>query len=185
MTDMPPEVHHMIMDFLDAIDSTCLALTNRYFYKLHRRRNGSVSLSTVRQGPNDQEWAWRSAGQLIHPLSSPGKSRRETRNKIDAFSSHFASHGLFWCRMCGFSRCELQRHIKEWMPRGLEYCPVSGKYVPLIVDGNGISCYKRSPKNHRVCGKHVGRGKVVSGRNHTSESVSHASTSSGTAAVIV
>ncbi|KZL72661.1 F-box domain-containing protein [Colletotrichum tofieldiae] len=185
MADMPPEVHHMIMDVLDAIDSTCLALVNRYFYQLHRRRNGSVSLSTVRQGPNDQEWAWRSAGQLIHPLPSPSISSRGARNKTDAFPSHVSPHGLFWCRMCGFSRCELQRHIKEWMPRGLEYCPVSGKYVPLIVDGNDIACYKRSPNNHRVCGKHVGRGRLLSGRSHKSEAVSHASTSGETAAVVV
>jgi hypothetical protein len=63
--DLPPELHFAFFDFLDPIDSTCLGLTNKHFYAIHRRLHGTVSLTVRRDGPNDLEWAWHLAGNLV------------------------------------------------------------------------------------------------------------------------
>ncbi len=65
LLDLPSELHFAIFDFLDPIDSTCLGLTNKHFYDIHRRMHGTISLSARRDGPNELEWAWHLAGAVI------------------------------------------------------------------------------------------------------------------------
>lgn len=55
LLDLPSEIHYAILDFLDPIDSTCLGLTNRSFYDMHRRLHGAVPFSVHYLAPNDIE----------------------------------------------------------------------------------------------------------------------------------
>ncbi|KAL2261091.1 hypothetical protein VTK26DRAFT_4708 [Humicola hyalothermophila] len=65
LMDLPAELHYAIFDFLDPIDSTCFGLTNSHFYAIHRRLHGSVPLTARRDGPNELEWAWHTAGNVV------------------------------------------------------------------------------------------------------------------------
>ncbi|OHF03716.1 hypothetical protein CORC01_01035 [Colletotrichum orchidophilum] len=159
MIDLPPEMHHMIVDHLDLIDGTCLGLVNSYFYSLHQRRHGRVHLSTGRPGPNDQEWAWRSSFALPNSKSIITSTTTIAEPQSDGTCTHAPSLSQpqqpFWCDKCRLERCELQRHIRQWFPRGHEYCSVSGKYVNI--EGcreKEAFCNRRSPRNPRLCGKH-------------------------------
>ncbi|KAJ0159303.1 hypothetical protein CTA2_9958 [Colletotrichum tanaceti] len=142
MVDMPPEVHHLIMDFLNIVDGTCLGLASRYFYQLHRRRHGLLPLSTTPNDPNTEAAAAAAATARVrassHVTLVPFRASR--------------------CRICGFALCELRKHLRDWMPPGLEYCPVLGRYAPAQVpdaDADADAyCYRRNPKNARVCGRH-------------------------------
>ncbi|KAF7534001.1 hypothetical protein G7054_g6595 [Neopestalotiopsis clavispora] len=111
LVHLPAELHFAIFDFLDDIDSTCLGLASRHFYYIHRRLRGTVPLSTRRSGPNDMEWIWRLAG----PLIANGESEENAVNRV-------LPRGQVYCRKCGVSRCELHKHIQEWMGDGYEYC---------------------------------------------------------------
>ncbi|EXF76111.1 hypothetical protein CFIO01_07976 [Colletotrichum fioriniae PJ7] len=167
--DLPPELHHSIMDFLDPIDSTCLGLASRHFYTLHRRRHGTVHLSTRPSRPNDQEWAWRLASTLS-ALESINTTTATTAADDTTLAdeqpiSYPQPRPPFWCEKCGLERCELQRHIRDWLPRDHKYCTISGKFVRLgLPRGAEGFCHRRSPRNSRLCGKHHPRsivGKVV------------------------
>lgn len=76
---LPPEIHFAIFDFLDPIDSTCLGLTNKHLYAIHKRMHGTIPLSARREGPNDMEWAWRGAGPLID--ATLGKDKENAQQK--------------------------------------------------------------------------------------------------------
>ena len=71
LLDLPAELHFAIFDFLDSIDSTCLGLTNKHFYSIHRRMRGTVSLAARREGPNSLEWAWHLAGAVVQSPAPP------------------------------------------------------------------------------------------------------------------
>ncbi|KAG7108176.1 hypothetical protein HYQ45_008991 [Verticillium longisporum] len=190
ITDLPPELHYAVFDFLDPIDSTCLGLVNKQFYDIHRRMHGTVPLSTRREGPNDLEWAWRGAGPLVHPSSAPRmpkiaeraesssspptpaaapvqrqphpepSSAAERQAQIQALE-RLRVKGQVYCRKCGISRCELHRHLREWMAsagHGYEYCSVSAKYGPPAADDAKEFCHLRSPKKPHRCGRHTSRG---------------------------
>ncbi|ETS74650.1 hypothetical protein PFICI_13134 [Pestalotiopsis fici W106-1] len=111
LVHLPAELHFAIFDFLDDMDSACLGLASRHFYYIHRRMRGTVPLSTRRAGPNDMEWIWRLAG----PLIANGESEENAVNRV-------LPRGQVYCRKCGVSRCELHKHIQEWMGNGYEYC---------------------------------------------------------------
>ncbi|KAM0287243.1 hypothetical protein ACHAQH_000557 [Verticillium albo-atrum] len=188
ITDLPPELHYAVFDFLDPIDSTCLGLVNKQFYDIHRRMHGSVSLSARREGPNDMEWAWRGAGPLVHPSSvprmpkidekaessppTPGaapvqrqphpepSSAAERKAQTQALE-RLRVKGQVYCRKCGISRCELHRHLRDWMAsagQGYEYCSVSTKYGPPAAEDAKEFCHLRSPKKPHRCGRHTSRG---------------------------
>lgn len=147
LLDLPTEIHLSVLDLLDRIDSTCLGLTNRYFYAIHRRRHGTVPLSARRDGPNDLEWAWRLARRRLP--ASPKSGGQAGKNEETPDNPHENQ-----CRKCGTAMCELSRHLRAWMPRGLEYCAVSGKYGASASPGASSYCYKRSPRHPRRCGRH-------------------------------
>lgn len=42
--NIPPELHNYLFQFLDPVASTCLGLTCKSFYNIHRSFNGTVSL---------------------------------------------------------------------------------------------------------------------------------------------
>lgn len=144
--DLPPELHYAIFDFLDPIDSVCLGLTNSNLYKIHRRMHGAVPLSSRYSGPNDMEWAWRGAGPLLYPKDSKESPKDQIRVK-----------GQVYCRKCGVSRCELHRHLKEWMGEGYEYCPIKDMYSKPAPEEAKSFCYMKSPKNPHRCGRHGGK----------------------------
>lgn len=172
--DLPSELHYAIFDFLDPIDSTCLGLTNSHFYTIHRRMHGSVPLSSRRSGPNDLEWAWRGAGPLVHraPAPAPAPAAAEGTDTTDAAAvlaqqraalpnaqalERLRVKGQVYCRKCGVSRCELHRHLREWMAssgKNLEYCSVSCRYGPQAPEGAKEFCHLRSPKKPHRCGRH-------------------------------
>ncbi|KAK1705022.1 uncharacterized protein BDZ83DRAFT_551909, partial [Colletotrichum acutatum] len=161
ITDLPPELHHIIIDFLDPIDSTCLGLASRYFYTLHRRRHGNVHLATGRPRPNDQEWAWRSASALsvVKSINTTTATATTAADDTPLANERPISYPqpmpLFRCEKCGLERCELQRHIRDWFPRDHDYCTISGKYMRLGSHREEAGfCYRRSPRKPSLCGKH-------------------------------
>ncbi|WYZ39941.1 hypothetical protein EsH8_IV_000282 [Colletotrichum jinshuiense] len=156
LAGLPTEIQEMILDLLDLLDGTCLGLANRHFYKVHRRCHGSVPLSTARDGPNDLEWAWRAAGDLLRRPPGPGEltSQAAAEGGDEGSRSATRTRRRFWCEMCGFSRCELQRHLSGWVPPGHEYCSVSRKFGPPAAGGMESHCHRRSPKHHGLCGRH-------------------------------
>ncbi|KAI1402941.1 hypothetical protein F4819DRAFT_452756 [Hypoxylon fuscum] len=154
LEDMPPELHYAVFDFLDPIDSTCLGLTNKHFYSIHKRMHGKIPLSTRREGPNDMEWVWRNAfisGPFL-PSSGVGK-----QNSLATLSPR----GQVYCRKCRTARCELHNHIQELFGEGQEYCEVSQKFGPAAPkDARGF-CFRRSPKHPHRCGRHTRQQRPV------------------------
>ncbi|KAI3318023.1 hypothetical protein HD806DRAFT_353720 [Xylariaceae sp. AK1471] len=143
---LPPELHYAIFDFLDPIDSVCLALTSRHFYAIHWTMHGRVSLAARREGPNDMEWVWRHAGPFLLNRKGMGK-----QNSLAMLSLR----GQVYCRKCRTARCELHKHIKEWMGEGVEYCLVTEKYGSPAQEGAKGFCYRSSPRHPNRCGRHT------------------------------
>ncbi|CAM1500919.1 Fc.00g100810.m01.CDS01 [Cosmosporella sp. VM-42] len=147
--DLPSELHYAIFDFLDPIDSVCLGLANSNLYEIHRRMHGTVPLSSRYSGPNDMEWAWRGAGPLVHRI----QAEKAKQNAIE----QMRVKGQVYCRKCGISRCELHRHLKDWMGDGYEYCSIKDVYGKPAGEDAKPYCYMKSPKNPHRCGRHGGR----------------------------
>ncbi|KIH86795.1 f-box domain containing protein [Sporothrix brasiliensis 5110] len=150
LLDLPPELHYTIFDFLDPIDSTCLGLTNKHFYDIHRRMHGAVPLSVRRPGPNDMEWVWHLAGRMMHGGHSDAATLEATTNAL----AMLRVRGQALCRKCGVSRCELHKHIQGWMGPGYEYCTVREKFGPAAPEGAKEFCYLSNPKDPHRCGRH-------------------------------
>jgi hypothetical protein len=132
LSELSPELHYAIFEFLDPLDSTCLGLTNHRFYEIHRHLHGTVPLSIGRVGPNDMEWAWRLAGcQGSRQICGGG-----------------------FCRKCGAVRCELHRHIQDWIGEGYEYCAIKDRFG-LPSEGGKNSCFRNVPKDPHKCGRHT------------------------------
>ncbi|KAK8116184.1 hypothetical protein PG984_012686 [Apiospora sp. TS-2023a] len=186
---LPAEIHFAIFDWLDPIDSTCLGLASRHFYAIHRRMHGTVPLSARRQGPNDMEWAWRLAGPLldieknkaqgitttkaqdeaqadaVHAMAMKFQQQQHDREASNgSTSSSLAAllpRGQVYCRKCGISRCELHKHIKEWVPTGMEYCEVSQKFGRKAPENARKTCYRSSPRHPHRCGRHTRQQRTV------------------------
>jgi hypothetical protein len=173
LTDLPAELHYVIFDFLDPIDSTCFGLTSKHFYTIHRRLHGTVPLTARRDGPNDLEWAWHLAGNIVrkNPAvvaatvdSGSGSSQegaaeaasliRGLGQKEKNALSRLRVRGQGYCRMCGVTRCQLHKHIQEWMGEGFEYCSVKQKFGPVAPEGAKAYCYMSKPGDPRRCGRH-------------------------------
>ena len=152
LTDLPGELHYAIFDFLDPIDSTCLGLTSRHFYAIHRRLHGSVPLTARRDGPNELEWAWHLAGNVIksQPIEVEGMGEKERKEAL----SKLRVRGQAYCRICGITRCQLHKHIQGWMGEGLEYCSVRQRFGPVAPEGSKAYCYMCKPGDKTRCGRH-------------------------------
>lgn len=168
--DLPAELHFAVFDFLDAIDSTCLGLTNKHFYSIHRRLHGKVPLSKRREGPNELEWAWHLAGAAIpQTLAVPswdGSSHASSAAVMEVRDgkalSRLRVRGQAYCRKCGVTRCELHKHIQEWMGEGAEYCSVKQKFGLEAPQGAKPYCFMSKPGDPGRCGRHwVRKDKVV------------------------
>lgn len=157
LSTIPPELHYAVFDFLDPIDSACLGLTNSHFYAIHRRMHGSVPLSSRRDGPNELEWAWHLASRPIAG-SQGGSTNAATTNTLGAGDkaglAAMRVRGKGLCRKCGVSRCELHKHIREWVPETHEYCSVRDKFVPKPGEDARAHCYMSNPRNTTRCGRH-------------------------------
>ncbi|KAK1750829.1 hypothetical protein QBC47DRAFT_87630 [Echria macrotheca] len=154
LLDLPAELHFAILDFLDPIDSTCLGLTNKHFYSIHRRMRGKVPLSTRREGPNELEWAWHLAGNVVRPPSTEDKDKNAL--------AKLRVRGQGYCRKCGVTRCELQKHIQTWMGDGAEYCSIKQKFGQAAPAGAKPYCYMSKPGDPERCGRHwIRKSKVV------------------------
>lgn len=150
LRDLPSELHYAIFDFLDPIDSTCLGLTSKHFYNIHRRMHGIVPLSVRRSGPNDMEWVWHLAGRMMHGGHSDAATLAATTNAL----AMLRVRGQALCRKCGVSRCELHKHIQDWMGPDYEYCTVREKFGPGAPEGAREFCYLSNPKDPHRCGRH-------------------------------
>lgn len=145
LLDLPMELHYTIFDFLDPIDSVCFGVTNSNFYEIHRRLHGTVPLSSRYSGPNDREWAWRGAGPLLH---------RHERQARENAAEEMRVKGQVYCRKCGISRCELHRHLKDWIGEGMEYCSIKECYGKTPGEDARPYCFLKSPKHPNRCGRH-------------------------------
>ena len=164
LRELPGEIHYAIFDWLDPIDSTCLGLTNRHFYDIHRRMHGSVPLSVRRNGPNELEWAWHLAGTVLSPPATPTGPAPNSLNPSDKQAlAALRVRGKGLCRKCGIARCELHKHLKDWVPENYEYCSIRDKFVPRPSDEAKKYCYMSSPKDPHRCGRHrVKKAKEIS-----------------------
>ncbi|CAH0016036.1 unnamed protein product [Clonostachys rhizophaga] len=149
LLDLPSELHYLFCDYLDPIDSVCFGLAHSKLYTIHRRKYGKVALSSRYSGPNDLEWAWRGAGPLV---SSPNQDSTSER-------AHMRIKGQVYCRKCGISRCELHRHLKEWMGEEMEYCEIRETYGKPASEERKPYCYMSSPRNPHRCGRHGGKSR--------------------------
>ncbi|KAI6379432.1 hypothetical protein MCOR25_002016 [Pyricularia grisea] len=166
LLDLPGEVHYAIFDFLDPLDSTCFGLTNRHMYGIHRRLHGTVPLSIRRAGPNDMEWAWHRAGQstavtaakpAAAVAATEGEAAADDKERKALEKTEITAmrvRGQAYCRKCGISRCELHKHIRDWMGENYEYCSVRQKFGPKAPEGARSFCYLSNPKNPGRCGRH-------------------------------
>ncbi|KAI1822166.1 hypothetical protein F4861DRAFT_414180 [Xylaria intraflava] len=148
LVHLPPELHYAVFDFLDPIDSVCLALTAKHFYAIHWKMRGKVSLAARREGPNDMEWVWRHAGPF---LLNRGVSKENSLAML-------SPRGQVYCRKCRTTRCELHKHIKEWIREWndeVEYCAVTEKFGPPAQDDAKGFCYRSSPRHPNRCGRHT------------------------------
>ncbi|KAI0201889.1 hypothetical protein F4808DRAFT_86705 [Astrocystis sublimbata] len=146
---LPSELHYAIFDFLDPIDSVCLALTSRHFYAVHWTMHGKVSLAARREGPNDMEWVWRHAGPFLLRSGSGGGLGKQ--NELAMLSPR----GQVYCRKCRTARCELHKHIKDWMGEEFEYCVVTEKFGSKADEDAKSFCYRSSPRHPNRCGRHT------------------------------
>ncbi|GAB0136501.1 hypothetical protein EsDP_00004801 [Epichloe bromicola] len=153
LLDLPSELHYALFDFLDPIDGACLGLAHSRLYSIHRRKNGSVPLCSRYPGPNDLEWAWRGAGSLVRGqrCSLVPPSRNKDLDKLRV-------KGQVYCRKCGIYRCELHRHLRDWMGTKHEYCEIRKVYGPRADEAAKPYCFMSSPKNPHRCGRHGGSG---------------------------
>ncbi|POR38630.1 Uncharacterized protein TPAR_01159 [Tolypocladium paradoxum] len=150
LLDLPPELHYSLFDFLDPIDGVCLGLAHPRLYDIHRRKYGTVPLRSRYSGPNDMEWAWRGAGPLIRRVQRAGDKEGNSLDQLRV-------KGQVYCRKCGISRCELHRHLKDWMGDGYEYCEIKGVYGKPAGEDAKPYCFMSSPKNPHRCGRHGGK----------------------------
>ncbi|KAF2967618.1 hypothetical protein GQX73_g5960 [Xylaria multiplex] len=153
LSHLPVELHYALFEFLDPIDSVCLALTSRHFYAVHWNMHGKVSLAVRREGPNDMEWVWRHAGPFL--LNHPNGVTKQ--NSLAMLSPR----GQVYCRKCRTERCELHKHIKEWIGGGLEYCVVTEKFGPPAYNDAKGFCYRSSPRHPNRCGRHTRNQRTV------------------------
>ncbi|KAI0868491.1 hypothetical protein GGS24DRAFT_211849 [Hypoxylon argillaceum] len=159
LAHLPAELHYALFEFLDPIDSVCLALTSRHFYAVHWNLHGRVSLAARREGPNDMEWVWRNAGPfLLGGGHSNGSGSGSKQNSLAMLSPR----GQVYCRKCRTARCELHKHIREWMGGSdVEYCVVTEKYgAPAPADAKGF-CFRSSPRHPNRCGRHTRNRRAV------------------------
>jgi hypothetical protein len=182
LSDLPAELHFSIMDFLDPIDSVCLGLTNKHFYAIHRRLHGTVPLTARRNGPNDLEWAWHLAGNIVRKNTAAAVMADDKDGKPDPAAaaaapppsplkglgeeekhalSRLRVRGQGYCRMCGVTRCQLHKHIQEWMGEQFEYCSVRQSFGPVAPEGAKSYCYMSKPGDAKRCGRHFMRARKV------------------------
>ncbi|PHH89864.1 hypothetical protein CDD83_5098 [Cordyceps sp. RAO-2017] len=158
--DLPSEIHYNLLDFLDPIDGVCLGLAHSRLYAIHRRKYGKVSLGSRYEGPNDMEWAWRGAGPLVRARRQQEPSAADKEAKPGQLTQ-LRVQGQVYCRKCGVSRCELHRHLKDWMGDGYEYCEIRKTYGKPAGQDARPFCYMSSPKNPQRCGRHGGKRPVA------------------------
>lgn len=171
LMDLPPELHYAIFDFLDPIDSTCFGLCNRSLYSIHRRLNGTVPLSARREGPNELEWAWHLAGNIVKMNASNLVTGKDGQAVVEGEGigekekkalSSMRVRGQAYCRKCGVTRCQLHKHIQQWVGDEFEYCSVKKKFGPIAPEGAKPYCFMRKPGDETKCGRHfVRKNKVV------------------------
>ncbi|KAK0708365.1 hypothetical protein B0H67DRAFT_495062 [Lasiosphaeris hirsuta] len=168
LLDLPAELHFAIFDFLDPIDSTCFGLANKHLYSIHRRMCGTVRLSARREGPNELEWAWHVAGAVIQasPTLSVPAAKLGIASTLGAKErsalSKLRIRGQAYCRKCGVTRCELHKHIQDWMGDDVEYCSIKQKFGVVAPQGAKPYCYMSKPGDPNRCGRHwVRKSKVV------------------------
>lgn len=165
LLDLPSEIHYLFCDYLDPIDSVCFGLAHSKLYTIHRRKYGTVPLSSRYSGPNDMEWAWRGAGPLVASSSSSSSSSYSSASQNAAAAAategdsraHMRTKGQVYCRKCGISRCELHRHLREWMGPDVEYCEIKEMYGKPAGEDRRPFCYMSSPRNPNRCGRHGGK----------------------------
>lgn len=133
---IPTELQLQIFSYLDKIDSTCLGLAHPTTYMMFRS---------------------------IYGLKMPLNQRRSGPNNLERA---WEVVGKQECRHCGVYRCELYKHIQEWMQGSgpkktdLEYCNMAMKFGHAG-EGHSENCFRVKPSKPRRCGKHPVRTTTV------------------------
>ena len=135
-----------------------------------------MPLSTRRNGPNELEWAWHLAGWPAvakpFPKSDADAPPTPIRRLADTAAgengknlklANLRVRGQAYCRKCGVCRCELHKHIQDWIGDGLEYCSIRQTFGPVAPADAKSFCYMSTPRDPRRCGRHrvFQRSKVV------------------------
>lgn len=76
----------------------------------------------------------------------PLNTRRKAASPLERWKGN--------CRQCGNHKCQLYRHLKDWMPREYEYCAVQQVYLQEAEEGAERSCYRSNPSKPGFCGRH-------------------------------
>jgi len=129
---LPLELQRHIFSYLDKIDAACLGLAHPTTYL--------VFLS-------------------IHGFKMPLNQRRSAPNSLERA---WAVMGKQECRHCGVDRCELYKHIQQWMQVGgplkreLEFCKLAVNFG-CAGGSDAPTCFRVKPSKPRRCGKHLVR----------------------------
>lgn len=125
LSGLPTELTVMVYKNLDVIDAVCLGLTSSRHYGIYRDLFGTgVKLNTRRIGQ---------AGTVERSWEVVGKDL---------------------CGHCGSYRCQLYRHINDWMGSNFEYCLLKENFGACAKEGARESCYRNKPSKPRRCGRH-------------------------------
>ncbi|KAH8596358.1 hypothetical protein B0O99DRAFT_493974, partial [Bisporella sp. PMI_857] len=129
---LPTELQLQIFGYLDKIDSVCLGLTSPHHYGILR---------------------------ALHPEKMPLNSRRV--GQAGTVERSWEIVGRNTCNHCGTYRCQLWRHIKDWMPDYLEYCTLKENFGMKAGPEARETCYRSKPSKPRRCGRHPIRTTTV------------------------
>jgi len=154
--NFPIELHLSIFDCLDRLESTCLGLTNKHFYDLHRRIHGAVPLAAERTRPSGTERVWYMAA-MVPNLGAASTDPLVPSVPGDTELALLRVRGQAFCRRCGICRCQLYKHIQEWFPDDLEYCRVREKFGPVAPRTALGYCARGNSNNPNRCRGHPDR----------------------------
>lgn len=126
LTHLPTEILMEVFSHLDEIDATCLGLTSRSTYSI------VVAIYGLKMSLAQHRAGPNSLERAWNPM------------------------GKQLCHHCGVYRCQLYRHIQEWINgqrSSLEYCSVAKKFV-RYTKGQRRSCFRSKPSRPGICGRH-------------------------------
>lgn len=126
--NLPTEIHLLIFDRLDPVDSTCLGLTSQKLYAIHRHIHGTVSLSSKHLVTNVEVQLHEVLEQWVNKQSPDGWPDGQQPLFFSRFFSReidkFASLERV-LQLIQKTRDERQEKLDQIEKRLIEICPHS------------------------------------------------------------